>query len=112
MAGPCPGHQSRHSAAKATPNNYRFSRFALLWSSPGVGDLYQHRAARDHRVKPGDDEERCAPLDSFIVGRRLSSTLSKNRVVSPASLDVEDGFIAEDLVSSVERKAETPEVSE
>src|SRR6202043_1564052 len=45
-------------------------------------------------------------------GAALSSTLSKNRVVSPASLDVEDGFIAEDLVSSVERKAETPEVSE
>src|SRR5271167_4787489 len=30
----------------------------------------------------------------------------------PPAMAVEDGFISEDLVSSVEREAETPEVSE
>jgi hypothetical protein len=47
-----------------------------------------------------------------FAGGLLSSTLPKNRPFLPPSLDVEDGFIAEDLVSSIERKAEAPEVPE
>lgn len=35
------------------------------------GDVYQHHAAADHEVEPGDDEERRAPLWSFVIGRRL-----------------------------------------
>jgi group II intron reverse transcriptase/maturase len=42
----------------------------------------------------------------------LSSTLSKNRAVSPPPLDVEDRLIPEDLMCPVEREAEASEVSE
>jgi hypothetical protein len=62
--------------------NFPFRRRSTIIASAGLssdrhhwarpGDLFQHGAARDHRVKPGDDEQRSASLDSFIVGRRLT----------------------------------------